>query len=716
MDVDPWTSVARVTIGPGGSISVVEGSTFLISDLRGDVLPGGAHGLFHRDTRFLSRLELLVDGERPEALAAKTVDPYSARFVLRLPWDRSGESPLVAVRNRFVGDGLHEDIDITNHGAEPVELTVEFRIDADFADLFEVKALGGRGKPVVTRRVVPEERLLELEYTHDGFRRVTEVRLTASPEEISESGPRFRVSLQPGATWHTCIEVCLNLGTERCLPKCRCDAFGTLAVPLAKRAAVWRDGFPAFRSGWDALNHLYQQSVDDLTALLMEDPDGAGDLVVAAGLPWFMTLFGRDAILTALMVLPFDRDLARGVLRTLARHQGEKEDEASEEQPGRILHEMRSGEVAARGGRGVYYGTVDATPLFVIMVGEARRWGLPQPEVDRLLPHVRRALEWMRTYGDPDGDGYLEYAGRLDRGLRNQGWKDSGDAVQFADGTLAEGPIALCEVQGYKYRALLEAADLFNGSGDEVEAELARREAAVLAERFRRDFWLEDVGYPVLALDGQKRRVDAVASNAGHLLWTGILSSEQEAAVARRIASPDLYSGWGLRTFSTANRGYKPVSYHVGSVWPHDTAIAVAGLVRAGFVEEALTLAGGLLAASPHFSYRLPELFSGFPREPFGFPVGYPTTSSPQAWAAGSSLLLLRVLLGIEADLPSGRLGIRPVLPAETLPCRVEALRLGSGRLSFFVDAGGGVEVTEVPEGVEIVDGLRARSPGRRLR
>ncbi|MGQ0669187.1 MAG: amylo-alpha-1,6-glucosidase, partial [Actinomycetota bacterium] len=461
----------------------------------------------------------------------------------------------------------------------------------------------------------------------------------------------------------------------------------------------------------DELNHLYRQSVDDLTALLMNDPDGEGDLVVAAGLPWFMTLFGRDAILTALMVLPFDRDLARGILRTLARHQGEKEDEASEEQPGRILHEMRSGEVAALGGRRVYYGTVDATPLFVVLVAEARRWGLPQEQVHALLPHVRRALEWMRTYGDPDGDGYLEYPGRLDRGLRNQGWKDSGDAIQFADGTLAKGPIALSEVQGYKYRALLEAADLLDTSGDEIEAELARREATTLAERFRRDFWLEDIGYPALALDGEKRRVDAVASNAGHLLWTGILSSEQEASVAERIVSPDLYSGWGLRTFSTANRGYRPVSYHLGSVWPHDSAIAAAGLARAGFVEEALTLAGGLLAASPHFSYRLPELFSGFPREPFGFPVGYPTTSSPQAWAAASSLLLLRVLMGIEADLPTGRLSVRPVLPPQALSCLLEGLRLGSGRLSLFIDAGGGVEVTEVPEGVEIVDGLGLRSP-----
>jgi glycogen debranching enzyme len=699
LSVNPWADLPRIGMGPGGTISLVEGSTFLISDARGDVLPSGAQGLFHRDTRFLSRLELLVDGQRPEPLAARTIDPYSARFVLRVPLEGPGESPIVAVRNRFVGDGLHEDLDITNHGLQPVELAVEFLIEADFADLFEVKALGRGRSTDVTRRIVAEQRLLELEYVHDGFRRATEVRLTAHPEEITASGARFRITLPPGETWHTCIEVCLNLGATRCLPKCRCEAFGSLPAPLAKRAAAWRRGFPKLRSGWDALDHLYRQSVDDLSALLMEDPDGRGDLVVAAGLPWFMTLFGRDAILTALMALPFDHELAAGVLRTLARHQGAKEDETSEEQPGRILHEIRFGEVALRTGTNIYYGTVDATPLFVTLVAEAHRWGLAWDEVEALLPNVRRALGWMRTHGDPDGDGYLEYPGRTDRGLRNQGWKDSWDAVQFADGTLAEGPIALSEVQGYAYRALLDAAYLFDAAGERTEAEVARAEATMLAERFRRDFWLEEVDYPALALDGEKRQVDAVASNAGHLLWTGILSAEQEAQVARRLASPELFSGWGLRTLATSNRGYNPVSYHVGSVWPHDTAIAVAGLVRTGFEDTALTLARGLLDAAPFFSYRLPELFSGFPRDAFGFPVGYPTTSSPQAWAAASVLLLIRALLGLEPDGAGERLNARPILPPGALPLRLEGLRLGPRQLSLRVDRDGSVELTEVPGG-----------------
>lgn len=322
------------------------------------------------------------------------------------------------------------------------------------------------------------------------------MRLSARAEEVTEAGARFVVALAPVATWHTCLDVYLSLDGARSQLKCRCDGFGTLSVPLAKRATAWRERFPRVHSEWDSLNHLYGRSVDDMTALLMEDPDGAGDLVVAAGLPWFMALFGRDAILTALMALPFDRELAAGVLRTMARHQGAGTDLASEEEPGRILHEMRFGEIAARGGRRAYYGTVDATPLFVTLVAEAWRWGLARPEIEALLPNVRRALEWMRTFGDPEGDGYVEYVGQPGRGLSNQRWKDSREAIQFADGRLAEGAIALCEVQAYKYRALLDAADLLDALADQDEAERARREAADLAHRFRQDFWLESNRLP----------------------------------------------------------------------------------------------------------------------------------------------------------------------------------------------------------------------------
>lgn len=702
MEIDPWGNVGRVTLGPAGAVSIVDGSSFVISDPGGDIVPGGVHGLFQTDTRYLSAMELLVFGEKPQSLAGRVIDPYSAHFVLRLPWSGEWESPLVLVRSRFVGDGLHEDLDLTNHGLEPVELSLELRVDADFADLFEVKGLGAVGKPGVGRRADSDDRVLRLDSATGPDQRATEVRVTAQPEDVSDSGFRFRIRLAPGESWHTCIDVAVEEGSERHEPRFQCEAFGVHVNPVARRAERWRSRLPRLRSGSDALNHLYEQSVDDLAALLMDSPDEEGNLVVAAGLPWFMTLFGRDSIQTAMMALPFDRELASGVVRTLARLQGTRSDEASEEQAGKILHEVRLGRVAARSGRSVYYGTVDATPLFVTLAGEAWRWGLVWSEVEALLPNVRAALEWMRTDGDPDGDGYLEYPGELARGLRNQGWKDSGDAVQFADGRLAEGPIALSEVQGTKYRALLDAAALLERAGDPSEAERARKEAAELADRFRRDFWIDEIGFPALALDGAKQRVDAVASNAGRLLWTGILGPEQTEMVARRLVSPELFSGWGLRTLATSNRGYKPVSYHVGSVWPHDTALASAGLARAGFQVEALRLARGLIEAAPHFSYRLPELFAGFSRDEIGFPVGYPTTSSPQAWAAGSVLLLLRVLLGLEADIPSGRLEVSPILPAELLPLELEGMRIGGGRLSLRVESERAVKVIEAPGELQV--------------
>lgn len=698
-DVNPWINVARLAPLPGDVLSLVEGSTLAISDAAGDIAPPGALGLFYEDTRFLSRLQLLVNGERLESLAARPVDPYSARFVLRLPWSGPGESPLVAMRSRFVGDGLHEDLSITNYGDEPVELRVELLIDADFADLFEVKLLGSAAarRTRVTRRPDPDKGLLEIAHVDGECNRVVAIQMSARPDEVTETTARFRVALAPGATWNNCLDVYLTMCGERTQPKCGCDAFGTLARPLAARASAWRGRLPLLRSAWGALNHLYRQSMDDLSALLMEHPDGRGDLSVAAGLPWFLALFGRDAILTALMVLPFDRELAAGVLRTLARHQGRRVNDSSEEQPGRILHEMRLGEVAARAGRRAYYGTVDATPLFVTLVAEAWRWGLAWTEVEALLPNVRRALDWMRTFGDRDGDGYLEYGSGGGRGLRNQGWKDHWDAIQFADGRLAEGPIALSEVQGYRYRALRDAADLMEAAGDGSEAERLRLEADQLGTRFRRDFWLESEEFPALALDGAKRPVDSIASNAGHLLWTGILAPEQEAAVARRLVLPDLFSGWGLRTLAVSNRGYRPVAYHVGGVWPHDTAIAVAGLARAGFHDEVATLTAGLVEASEHFAHRLPELFSGFDRNAVGFPVPYPNAASPQAWSAASVLLLLRVLLGLEPD-PGGDLRVRPILPTVALPLRLEGVAAGKYRHTLLVDADGAVRVARTSD------------------
>jgi len=405
------------------------------------------------------------------------------------------------------------------------------------------------------------------------------------------------------------------------------------------------------------------------------------------------------------------QELARGTLRVLARRQGVDHDRISEEQPGRIVHEVRFGTPESRGGLlERSYGSIDATPLFVIVAHEAWRWGLDEDELFALLPNVEAAMAWMRDWGDVDGDGFLEYVRHADDGaddghvrrLANQGWKDSGDGIRFADGTVARAPIALAEVQGYAYAAAMRGAELLERLGRPGAAEW-RRWAATLRRRFRDTFWVEDAlgPYPAIALDEHKRPVDGPASNMGHLLMTGILDPSEVAHVARRLTHRSLASGWGLRTLSTTSGGFNPLSYHCGSVWPHDTAIAVWGLARTGRVAEALTLAGGLVDAGSWFDYRLPELFAGFAADETITPVPYPAACRPQAWASASVLLLLRSLLVVEADVPDGTLTLRPLAP---LPCEriaLTGLRVADGTIDVTVDAGA-VSVQVHDAGVQV--------------
>ena len=410
--------------------------------------------------------------------------------------------------------------------------------------------------------------------------------------------------------------------------------------------------------------------------------------MVAAGAPWFMTLFGRDSLITSWMALVLDPRLALATVRTLARLQGTKTDPLTDEQPGRILHEVRLGGSAslslAEGD--IYYGTADATPLFVMLVAELYRWGLPLAGLRPLLPAVDAALGWMAGPGDPDGDGYVEYQRASPDGLLNQGWKDSWDAISFADGGLAEGPIALAEVQAYAYAAWLAGAELASATGHRSTAAKRGARATKLREQFNRDYWLPDQGAYAIALDGDKRPVDALASNMGHCLWAGIINPDRVASVSRWLLSPELFSGWGVRTLATSMARYDPLSYHNGSVWPHDTGICAAGLRRAGRVEDALRLTAGLLAAASATGGEMPELFSGISREEAPVPVGYPASCRPQAWASAAPLLLLRSLLGLEPDVPSGRIIIDPALPAGTTRLWLDSMPLADGSVSIDVD------------------------------
>jgi glycogen debranching enzyme len=404
-----------------------------------------------------------------------------------------------------------------------------------------------------------------------------------------------------------------------------------------------------------------------------------------------MALFGRDSLLTSLMALPVDPSLALGTLQTLADLQGSTITPRTEEQPGRILHEVRLGvnTSLALGGGSVYYGTADATPLFVFLLGELTRWGIAPEALAGLLPHADRALEWIDTYGDRDGDGFVEYARLNETGLINQGWKDSWDGVNFADGTLAEPPIALCEVQGYVYAAYLSRALLARASGHDEQADYWVDRATTLKTKFNEQFWLPDRGYFAIALDRNKRPVDSCASNMGHCLWSGIVDDEKAPLVAKHLLSPQMFTGWGVRTLASNMGAFNPASYHNGSVWPHDNALIASGLMRYGFVEEAQKVIFGLLEAASHFGGRLPELFCGFDRSDYPEPVPYPNSCSPQAWAAATPIYLMRTLLRFDPCVPTNRVWLAPALPDGFGDLRVENVPLAGSRVTIEISDDG---------------------------
>jgi glycogen debranching enzyme len=458
----------------------------------------------------------------------------------------------------------------------------------------------------------------------------------------------------------------------------------------AKRLRKWRQRGPQVRTPDRNLSEVLGRSVEDLGALRIFDPEHPRWPVVAAGAPWFMALFGRDSLLTAWMLLPWDPGLALGTLRTLAAWQGSDFDTASEEEPGKILHEVRFGPAAsfALGGRSAYFGSADATPLFVMLLGELLRWGGKDNAIASLLPHADRALDWIAACGDADGDGFVEYCRKTSHGLVNQGWKDSWDGINFADGTIAEAPIALAEVQAYVYAAYRARAQLARHSADERGAAYWRKKAKQLKRDFNDRFWLPDRGWYAVGLDAAKRPIDSLTSNIGHCLWAGIADKDKASSVARHLMSEEMFSGWGVRTLATSMGAYNPMSYHNGSVWPHDNAICAAGLMRYGYVEHAQRITAAIVDAAAAFGYRLPELFCGFGKEEFANPVPYPTSCSPQAWAAGAPLLLLHSLLRFTPEVRSGQLWCAPEIPDRYLPLRVSGVRVGKSRLTVAIGDG----------------------------
>ena len=701
-----WTPDTGPASTGAGAVTLVEGSSFCISAPGGDLSAEGPHGVFFRDTRILSRWDLTVDGAAPEPLAALTPDPYRATFVGRLP-RRSGrtDTNLLVERDRRVGNGMREDLVIRNPAGEPAACTVAIEVEADFADLFEVKE--GRVQPRGERHAQVDGGRLVLEQHWRGARRGAVVEaagatLGAASPHHGVGSVRFDVVVPARGEWSASLLVHPVVNGEVVETSFPLDRPVRESEPALRRRR-WQRSTPFATTGHEGLQRVLRRSQEDVGALRIHDPDDPSLAVVAAGAPWFMALFGRDSLLTAHMALPVDRSLALGTLRTLARHQGRRTDPLTEEEPGRILHEVRLGVESglSLGGGSTYYGTADASPLFVVLLGELAQWGADPAEVAELLPAADRALEWVEQYGDRDGDGFVEYRRATDRGLVNQGWKDSWDGVTSAAGRPAEPPIALCEVQGYVYAAHRARAELARLVGDEARARAADERAAALKAAFNERFWLPDRGWYALALDGEKRPVDSCASNMGHCLWSGIVDADKAPAVAEHLLSPAMYSGWGVRTLSSAMGAYDPVSYHNGSVWPHDNALVAAGLMRYGFVGHAQRIAEGLFEAAEVFDGRLPELFCGFDRGAYAEPVPYPTSCSPQAWAAATPFQLVRTLLRFDPRLPSGRLWVDPVLPAAYSPLRVAGVALGAGRIDLAVTPEG-TEVVGLPTGVEV--------------
>jgi glycogen debranching enzyme len=637
---------------PEPTVNVLDGSTFVVGDRLGDLSSTSEreHGFFSEDTRFVSQWSLRIDGRRLDLLGFDQDQHFAARFFLAPHVAPVETAPYSVIRRRCVDRSWLEEISLVSHRHQPSAIRVEIDVDTDFADLFEVKDSAPPQRDVI--RLAQDSQLL-LQYRRGSFERSVTI-ASDQPAEVSDRGLAFELMLERGEQWTARLRITPHAAQTGSRFVTRYVS-GTLAeVHNAKADELehWLARAPTLQADDAGLARTYRASLTDLAALRLQPDLDLPATLPAAGLPWFMALFGRDSLITSFQALPYLPTLAANTLRVLAARQSHTRDDFHDREPGKILHELRFGELTATGiqPHSPYYGTADATPLFVVLLDEYHRWTGDDALVRTLESNARAALAWIENDGDADGDGYVEYERRnISKGLINQCWKDSWDAIQFADGKLAEGPIATCEIQGYVYDARRRGARLAREVwGDAAYAQRLEQLAAGLRDRFHEDYWMPERGCHALALDGAKRQVDSVTSNIGHLLWSGIATSDQAASTATRLLDEPLYTGWGIRTLSAAETGYNPLGYHTGTVWPHDTSLIAAGLARYGHRAEAAKIAASILSAAPHFEHRLPEVFAGYPAALTAVPVAFPTASRPQAWAAGAPLMLLTMLLDLQ--------------------------------------------------------------------
>ncbi|MFC5923453.1 glycogen debranching N-terminal domain-containing protein [Micromonospora vulcania] len=652
-------------------VHVIAGNAFAISDAQGDVEvnPDDPVGLFSFDTRFLSRWLLSVDGERLNALSRDNMTYFETRFFL-VPGTASHyvDADVSVIRHRSLDDSFNERITVLNHSAQPVEFTVRMEMGNDFADVADLASAVDVQNPrhrVVEVTADSARRQLLLRYERERFVRETTVRSTA-PADVDERGMTFRIRIAPEGTWETDLHVAMTIRGEggRDLRSDLESHRQHVRRDMREDLADWLDRAPQLVAERDGLEETYQGSLADLAALRYV-PLAYSARVPVGGLPWAMAFCGRDSIITCLQTLAFTPELTPATLRMLALLQGGQLDDEHDEEPGKILAQLRYGESAAFGERpsALYYGAADTTPLFVVLLDEYERWSGDADLVHELRHPARMALDWIDEFGDLTGDGYVRYQRRNERrGAVNQSWRDSGDAITDVDGWQPEFPRATCELQGYAYDAKRRGARLAREFwGDPAYADRLEREAAELKERFNRDFWLPHREYYAVALGPHGEPVDALSSSIGHLLWSGIVADDHAEAVAEHLVGPRLFSGWGVRTFAAGQRPYNPVGSHLGAVWPSDNALIAAGLRHYRFDAQAARIADGIFDMAQTLGGAVPELIAGYDRSLTKYPVQLPSAGRPQSWSSGALLMLLGTLLGLR---PTGdNLLVNPALP-----------------------------------------------------
>jgi glycogen debranching enzyme len=700
---------SKVQVGPA-QIAIHQGQTVLVTDTDGQVKWPSKHGMYFRDTRVISAWAIYANGVPWDLLNGGAISAHAARIYQTNRAFMSEDGPISArtlglLIGRHIEGGMHEDIDVTNNGLTSVRFNLEIVIRADFADIFEVKSDAIVRRGCITTSWSKKRQMFRATYRNKDFCREVIVHTgkgSGGPALSANGRLSFEIALKAGKTWHRCLIYELADGEERMRAPKGCTDSSAM-TRHAEKLSKWQQTVLKITTSNEEFYRCYSQGILDMAALRL--PLKGTDRMVfvpAAGLPWFVALFGRDTLIASLQTMIVYPEFAAGALEVLGQYQATERDDYRDAEPGKILHELRYGELAHFKliPHTPYYGTADATPLYLIALHSAWLSTGNRALIERQLPIAEACLSWIDRYGDRDGDGFQEYQTRSKAGYENMGWKDSGNAVMYPDGALVSGPKALCELQGYVYDAWLRMAEIYDELGNKRRANALRKKAAELFDKFNAEFWDEASGFYAYALDGEKKKVMSVASNVGQCLWSGIIAPERAGVVIKRLMRKDMWSGWGIRTLSAEHPSFNPYDYQTGAVWPHDNALIALGMRRYGFASEAAMLARDISGAAGHFLLnQLPELYAGLQRDAVSFPIQYLGANVPQAWAAGAPFMLLRAMLGLQQDAPHGKLYVDPALPDWLPDVTLIDLRLGRVRFDIRFWRDGKKTLFEVTKG-----------------